>query len=322
MINAFILPLSHNGQFCTEFLYQILYTTPMSIKLPKLFLDSGNPEETRKAKSLLGYLDGQTTNPSLVAKNPEVQAYLAKGNKLKEDELLDMYKKMIQEIDREIAGPISVETYADWDTTAETMLAQARDMKEWGRNVYIKFPTVPEGLKAANAFVKEGGSVNMTLVFDQQQAAAVYAATLPTFKPAFISPFIGRLDDRGMRGIDLIKNIKKMYREFDKKRNESKAHVEVLGASIRHLNHFYASVFLGADILTVPFSIIKEWVDEEKWVPDENYRPETGGLHAMIYQDLPYHDDYTQYPVEKVDGSLLSDGLVKFAHDWNSLLDK
>ena len=294
----------------------------MSIKLPKIFLDSGDPEETKKAKSLLGFLDGQTTNPSLVAKNPEVQAYLSKGNKLKEDELLNMYRQIIEQIDKEIAGPISVETYADWNTKADQMLAQAKEMHKWGRNIYIKFPTIPEGLKAANEFVKGGGKVNMTLVFDQTQAAAVYAATLPTFQPAFISPFIGRWDDRGFRGLDLVKNIIKMYKEFDTKRNEHKQHVEVLAASIRSLDHFYASIFLGADIVTIPMTIIREWIEQERWVPDEKYRIDTEGLHAILYKEFPYHDDYTQYEVKKEEGSLLDEGLNKFVQDWNNLLDK
>jgi len=292
----------------------------MSIKLPRIFLDSGNPQETAKTKSLLGFLDGQTTNPSLVVKNPEVQKFLADGKKLSQNELLDVYKKIIGEIDTQIAGPISVETYADWDTKAKDMLAQAHDMKTWGKNIYVKFPTIPEGLKAANEFVKSGGSVNMTLVFDQQQAAAVYAATLPTFKPAFISPFVGRWDDRGFKGIDLIKNIVKMFKDFNKKRSENKSHIEILSASIRHLQHFYGSIVNGADILTVPFKIIDEWVQEERFMPDESYRPETQGLRSIVYKELPYHDDYMMYPFEREKGSLLDEGLVKFAKDWNSLI--
>jgi len=294
----------------------------MSIRLPKIFLDSGDPAETKKAKSLLGFLDGQTTNPSLVAKSPEVQSYVEKGKKLTEDELLSIYKGIITEIDKDIAGPISVETYADWETTPEQMLEQAHDMKSWGRNIYVKFPTIPAGITAANAFVKLGGKVNMTLVFDQQQAAAVYAATLPTFQPVFISPFIGRLDDHGLQGLDLVKNIIKMYATFDKKRNEHKAHVEVLAASIRSLDHFYASIFLGADALTISIDLIREWIDQERWVPDEKYRIESSGLRSFIYKDLPYHDDFTQYPIVKEEGSLLNEGLSKFVADWNNLLSK
>ncbi|MBP9690535.1 transaldolase [Candidatus Woesebacteria bacterium] len=294
----------------------------MSIKLPKIFLDSGDPEETKKAKSILGFLDGQTTNPSLVAKNPEVQKFVAEGKKLKEEELLNLYRQAIQEIDKEIAGPISVETYADWDTTSDAMLEQAKEMKKWGRNIYVKFPTIPAGIKAANEFVKTGGKVNMTLVFDQQQAAAVYAATLPTFQPAFISPFVGRWDDRGFRGVDLVRNIIKMYDVFNKKRNEHRVHVEVLAASIRTLEHFYAAIVLGADAITISLPLIREWLEDQRFVPDEKYRIETEGLRSMIYQDIPYHDDFTQYSIEKVDGSLLNEGLNKFVSDWNNLLDK
>ncbi|KKQ36448.1 MAG: Transaldolase [Candidatus Roizmanbacteria bacterium GW2011_GWA2_37_7] len=170
--------------------------------------------------------------------------------------------------------------------------------------------------------MKDSGSVNMTLVFDQQQAAAVYAATMPTFKPAFISPFVGRWDDRGLKGIDIIKNIVKMYKSFDRKRNEKKSHIEVLSASIRHLTHFYGSIVYGADILTVPINIIEQWVHEDRFMPDESYRPDTKGLRSIVYKELPYHDDYAMYPIEYEKGSLLDEGLVKFANDWNSLIER
>jgi len=294
----------------------------MSLKRPKIFLDSGNPEDTKKAKSLLGFLDGQTTNPSLVLKHPEAQKYLAEGKKFTQDELLNFYHQIITELDSQLAGPISVETYADWETTAEEMLKQAHEMKKWGHNIYIKFPSIPAGITAANEFVKTGGSVNMTLVFDQQQAAAVYAATMATFKPVFISPFVGRLDDRGFKGLDILKNINKMYKTFDTKRFEKKKHIEVLAASIRHMTHFYGSIVNGADILTVPMAIIEQWVQEERFMPDETYRPDTTGLRSILYKDLPYHDDYTMYPLKREKGSLLDAGLVKFAADWNSLLDR
>jgi len=113
-----------------------------------------------------------------------------------------------------------------------------------------------------------------------------------------------------------------MYKEFDTKRNEHKQHVEVLAASIRSLDHFYASIFLGADIVTIPMTIIREWIEQERWVPDEKYRIDTEGLHAILYKEFPYHDDYTQYEVKKEEGSLLDEGLNKFVQDWNNLLDK
>jgi len=91
--------------------FGILFSEFMSIKLPKIFLDSSDPEETKKAKGLLGHLEGQTTNPSLVVKNPEVQKLIGAGKKLPEKDLLNLYKQLVQEIEKEIAGSISVEVY-------------------------------------------------------------------------------------------------------------------------------------------------------------------------------------------------------------------
>jgi transaldolase len=184
----------------------------------------------------------------------------------------------------------------------------------------MKFPTIPEGLKAAHEFVGKGGRVNMTLVFDQDQAAAVYSATVATKQPAFVSPFIGRWDDRGYDGIDLVKNIIKMYKKFDNTRHAKKPHVEVLAASIRSMEHFYASIFLGADILTVPMKIIEQWIHEEKWMPDEHYRIESKGLKSLIYKDLHFESDYTKYSLAQHEGDLLDEGVKKFVADWKSLI--
>ncbi|MCX7996686.1 MAG: transaldolase [Patescibacteria group bacterium] len=290
----------------------------MTIKLPKIFLDSGDPAETVRAKGLIGHLDGQTTNPSLVAKNPEVQAYITSGKKLTEADLLVKYKEMIQGIEKEIAGPISVEVYADWDSTPTDMLKQAETMYTWGRNVYIKFPTIPAGLQAAHEFTKNGGRVNMTLVFTQMQAAAVYEATRPTSQPAFISPFIGRWDDRGMNGVDLVKNILKQYRWYEKTEHRE-SHVKVLAASIRTLDHLYASMFMDADIVTMPLKIIQEWVLDEKWVPDERYRYEPD-LKGIVYEEIAPGKPLAEYPVERVEGDLLDEGVGKFVADWKNLI--
>lgn len=292
----------------------------MSIKLPKIFLDSGDPAETRRARGIMGTLDGQTTNPSLVVKNPEVKSYLDKGKKLTEVELLAFYKQIISEIGKIISGPISVEVYADWNTKATDMLKQADEMFTWGRNIYMKFPTTPEGVKAAHEFVEKGGRVNMTLVFDQNQAAAVYSATVNTKQPAFISPFIGRWDDRGYDGLDLVRNILKMYKKFGVERHAKKNHVEVLAASIRTMEHFYASIFMGADILTIPLKVIEEWISEEKWMPDEHYRIPSSGLKALVYQEMHFNADFTSYNIDKAEGTLLDEGIKKFVKDWKSLI--
>jgi transaldolase len=291
----------------------------MKIKPPKVFLDSGNPEDTKKAKGLLGHLDGQTTNPSLVAKNPDVVAYLEKGKKLTEKDLLAKYKEIIQEIAKEIAGPISVEVYADWETQAAEMLKQAEDMYTWGNNIYMKFPTVPEGVKAGHQFVKDGGRVNMTLVFTQTQAAAVYAATMSASTPPLLSPFIGRWDDRGYNGLELLKNIIKMYKNFEKTTNK-RSHVQILSASIRDLRHLYASIWKGVDIVTIPIGVVREWVTEEKWVPDKHYRYDKLGLKSLVYEDIPFKQNYEDYVIEHKEGDLLDEGMNKFASDWKKLI--
>lgn len=267
----------------------------------KIFLDSGNPAETKEALDLLGFLDGQTTNPSLIAKN-------LIGRKMTEIELLKFYKKTVQEIAKLIPGKsISIEVYADEKTKAEEMLSQAREMYRWTANAWIKLPLTKEGLKAAEQAVKEKMRINITLCFNQEQAAAVYAATRGATEAVFISPFLGRLDDQGKRGLDLIANIKKMYRQGDR-------HVEILSASIRNLEHLAEVSKLGTDIVTLPLKIIKEWVNKKfilkKAVASDNARP-------IPYQKLDLNKLWTSFNIRH---ELTDIGLKKFADDWNELV--
>ncbi len=321
--------------------------------LPKFFLDSCDPAATREMKSAVGKIDGQTTNPTLLVKNPEVQKRI-QGGKIKESDLLTLYKHAIQEIDSVIpGGAISIEVYADWDTTAKDMLRQAESMYSWIPNAYMKFPTIPEGLRAAYEFISKGGQVNMTLVFDQEQAAAVYSATRNTKSHAFVSPFLGRWDDRGYQGVDLVKNIVQMYRAFDGIRHPSQGkgdpkggrgdiiqtpsvstasdsfpkealsrrHVEVLAASIRTMDHFYASIAYGADIITAPLATFQKWVAEGRKVP-ETFDVSTKNLQQIPYKDLGYTDDFASYSIDRSESGLLHQGLTKFVSDWDGVVEK
>src|SRR3989344_909760 len=195
----------------------------------KIFLDGGDPDETREMKALLGFLDGQTTNPTLISKNPEAKIRMERGEKFTKKELLGFYRAVVQEISRIIPeGSVSVEVYADKNTGADEMFAQGKEMFSWIPNAHIKFPITKEGLAAAERAAKDGMRVNMTLCFTQEQAAAVYAATQGAVKgQVFVSPFVGRLDDRGENGMQLIENIVRMYQNGD-------GHVEVLTASVRN----------------------------------------------------------------------------------------
>ena len=195
----------------------------------RIFLDGGDPVETREIRQLLGFIDGQTTNPTLVSKNPVALARIGAGEKFTERELLEFYHVVVNSIGGLIPdGSISIEVFADAGTSSESMLRQAHEMFTWIPNAHIKFPTSREGLMAAQKAVQEGLRVNMTLCFSQEQAAAVYAATRGAKKgQVFVSPFIGRLDDIGENGMDLISNILAVYKQGD-------GHVEVLTASVRH----------------------------------------------------------------------------------------
>src|SRR5204863_503014 len=192
----------------------------------KILIDGGDPDETLRIKKLLGFVDGQTTNPSLIAKNPEVKQLVSSGHRLTEHEEAAEYRKIVQAISPVVGSAgVSIEVFADLNATADQMLMQGRDMFTWIPNAYIKYPCTSEGLRAAQRSVAEGIRVNMTLCFSQQQAAAVYAATKGSRAPVYVSPFIGRLDDMGQNGVDLIRNIKRMFARGD-------GHVWVLAASI------------------------------------------------------------------------------------------
>ena len=140
----------------------------------KIFLDSGDPIETKNTISLLGFLDGQTTNPSLIAKNPQAQERLVNGKKFSRAEVYDFYQKVIKEIYQVIPnGSISVEVYADKKTTVDEMLKQALLMNSWIPTAHIKLPITHTGLEVARILVDKNINVNMTLCFNQLQAAAV-----------------------------------------------------------------------------------------------------------------------------------------------------
>lgn len=286
----------------------------------QFFVDSCDPADTQKAKKLLGMIHGQTTNPTLLKKNPDIQRYLAQGKRLLSADLLKMYKDAIKSIATYTDGAISVEVYADWDTTAQDLVKQAENMRDWARNIYIKFPTIPEGLKAANEFTRAGGHVNMTLVFDQSQAAAVYSATRSAQGVSFISPFVGRWDDRGFFGLDVIRNIRQMYDKFGAIRGVSQCHVEILAASIRTLDQIHGAIAYGADIITAPISAFQAWVDagSEK-SPIAPIRPTT--LRPLEYQELKYQEDFSLYAIDTDVEGLLHQGLMRFVKDWKSVVE-
>ena len=169
----------------------------------KFFLDSADPNETRQLLTILKNLSGQTTNPSLVVKNPKIKDFYEK-NKIDNQKLFELYKEAIVEI-LEINPnlDVSVEVYADQKTSFQEILSQAKEIQAWnlGKNIRVKFPSTPNGIEAAIEYLKHNGKINMTLIFNQFQAAAIQKASenLQTKDNIVISPFIGRFSRKWNR---------------------------------------------------------------------------------------------------------------------------
>jgi len=283
---------------------------PMARPATRILLDGGDPQETENIRRTIGFVDGQTTNPSLIAKNPEISRLVRSGHRLTERQELDAYRKIVQAISPLVGDAgVSIEVFADLTTTAEQMVAQGRDMFSWIPNAYVKYPCTFEGLKAAERSVGEGIRVNMTLCFSQEQAAAVYAATKGTKSPAYVSPFIGRLDDIGSNGMDLVANIKRMYARGD-------GHVLVLAASVRSLDQLLACFAIGSDLATVPAAVLRQWADQGLPRPDASFAY-TRELAPIEYHDLSLDRRWDSYPIEH---ELTTKGIQKFVADYRATL--
>lgn len=193
----------------------------------KFFLDTANLDELR-AGAEMGIVDGVTTNPSLVAK-----------------EGAD-FKTLVGKICEIIPGPVSAEVVS---IKCAEMVAEARVLAKIADNVVIKLPTIPEGVKALRQCVEEGMKVNMTLIFSPLQALIVAKAGA-----SYCSPFLGRLDDIGHDGMALIEEIRTIYDNYN-------FHTEILAASLRHPLHVVQAAKIGADIGTMPASVLNKLLD-------------------------------------------------------------
>ena len=187
----------------------------------EFFIDTADIEEIKATKEL-GILDGITTNPSLIAKT-------GKG-----------FKQAIREICEIVDGPVSAEVLA---TDKDGILKEGRELAKLAKNVVVKVPLIPEGLKAVKIFSEERIKTNVTLCFSALQAvlAAKAGAT-------YISPFVGRIDDTGHDGMELIKEICSIYSNFEYE-------TKVLVASIRNPLHLKDAMLMGADVATIPFKV-------------------------------------------------------------------
>ena len=192
----------------------------------KIFIETANVAEIKEAVTL-GLIDGVTTNPTLMAnegRNPQ---------------------QVLKEICNLIAGPVSAEVIS---FESKGMLDEARQLVKIAKNIVVKIPLTKEGLKAVIILSSEGIKTNVTLCFSAAQALLVAKAGA-----TYVSPFIGRLDDIAQEGINLISDIKKIYSNYDFK-------TEIIVASVRNPMHVVNAALLGADIATIPFSVLEQLI--------------------------------------------------------------
>ncbi|PIR96925.1 MAG: transaldolase [Candidatus Doudnabacteria bacterium CG10_big_fil_rev_8_21_14_0_10_41_10] len=278
----------------------------------RIFLDSGGVDDTKIALDAIGFLDGQTTNPTYFVKSNKIQEQLKAGKKFTNEELLASYRETIESINKLIPkGSISIEIYADKLTTAYGMIKQATEMNEWILNAHIKFPIIPEGMRAAHMALEKGIRVNITLCFTQEQAAAVYAMSRGVKKgDIFVSLFMGRHFDAGKRGIDLIQNIIEMYKPGD-------GHVEALAASLRSLDQFLAAIQSGTDIITAGLKYINLWAENGMNLPGDDFFYNPEGEEAIEYQEFDLSKPWDSFNIQH---EMTSNGLDQFARDWSALI--
>jgi transaldolase len=190
----------------------------------KIFIDTANLKEIREAQAM-GILDGVTTNPSLISKES--------GN----------YRELLKEICSIVKGPVSAECVK---TRFEEMVEEGRDLAKIADNIIVKVPINWEGLKVIRKLTSDGIRVNVTLIFSPTQALLAAKAGA-----AYVSPFIGRLDDIALEGMDLIHQLVAIFDNYD-------IETEILAASIRHPVHVVQAAMAGADIATIPFNVLEK----------------------------------------------------------------
>ena len=190
----------------------------------KIFLDTANLESIRKFNDM-GLLDGITTNPSLMSKEG--------GDP----------KKVMEEITKIIKGDVSLEVIS---TEYSGMIEEGKRLRQYGKNVVVKVPMTPDGLKACKHLTSEGIPVNVTLIFSPNQALLAAKSGAK-----YVSPFIGRLDDIGKDGMNLIRDIKKIFDNY-----QDNFKTQILVASIRHPIHVIDAAKIGAHVVTLPPAVL------------------------------------------------------------------
>ena len=265
----------------------------------KIYIDSGNAADTLEALQILGFLDGQTTNPSLFAKEQTVD--------ITSDELWEKYSNVLKEIRTILpTQSISAEVYVDTASNVNNIMNSAQRLIDLNLNLHIKIPIFKAGIVAMTKILESKNKVNMTLGFDQNQAFAVAKnAHNIESDQLYFSSFVGRNIDNGINGIDQTYQIQKMFKEMNSK-------VKLLACSFRNLDQFMACLAMEVDIVTVNISILREWKKQKFVIPSYDSFHFEGKKIKYIQLDHLEED--------KINNILTTQGIVKFSNDWNSVI--
>ncbi len=271
----------------------------------RIFLDSADPAETKIALERLGFLDGQTTNPALLAKHPK----FAGGVKMTLPEIQAIYKEAVEEIRSLLTGKsVSMQVFDNGETSVQEILDEAREKNSWIPGAHIKFPFTKNALEAAKLAYAEGINVNMTLCFTLEQAALAGCA-FPDAKDdrVYLSPYIGRLEDKGLDGIDNVINALRLYKE-------NSIDIKVLAASVRTIDDLHDAFSAKADIVTAPLALLLEWADGGFTLNDTIPRKK---LEDIAYTQYSLPDSC---PTLSIDSPFTTAGLAGFVKAIDELI--
>lgn len=295
--------------------------------MTQFLLDSGDPDEYRKITRLAQehgeVIFGATTNPTLIAKK------LA-GKKVTREEAFNLQKQIVMEILEIVPGPVSAEVYADNTTSHLDMAKQGEEIGSWHERIVVKLPTSLEGLKARTILRRKNIPINNTLVFSQEQIFAIclheqlIQSEPETSSTCFISPFVGRLDDKGEDGMALIEHAMRLKRTYGYS-------PLILSSSIRKSEHVKRTIDCEADLITAPASAYETWLALSK----EERESLDATTYAKNLTPIPYWEpDDSLLSINSIDllftqiesGSLninhhLTDaGVTRFADDWKAII--
>ncbi|MDE2589610.1 MAG: hypothetical protein KGL95_08100 [Patescibacteria group bacterium] len=297
----------------------------------KFLLDSGDPQEYRQMKDLLAThgseLWGSTTNPSLIAKK-------LTGQKVSFDDAFSkLQRQIIEEILTIVPGAVSGEVYAAKNTTADSMVEQGRQIASWGERVVVKLPTTLEAFKARTQLRQLGICINNTLVFSQQQVFAItlheklmneqYGKSKSSW-PSFISPFVGRLDDIGEYGMDMVTHSVNLV-----KTHFTPDTVWMLEASIRTAAHLKKGLEINVELETVPAKVLTEWFGkttvEQQTVDTSNtvLQPIPAWTPSEELLKIKTVDEFmSAITTGKLDIThpLTDKGIDRFVADWSAII--